>query len=321
MADSGHFGFPALPKFPRTLKTGIGAYFVTNTLKYNKKPSNFVSQRLVTKSLILTLLLVKGRNVIRSITRACVICRRKSRARPQMMGQLPAERVTPGSVLDKVGVNYAGPIYTKIGAVRRPTIVKSVFVSLSVKAIHLEAVSDLSADAFLACLRRFTAGWGKPVLIWSDHGTNFTGTARLLSELHQFLHERDTERIVASFCTSQGTTWDFIPEHAPHYGGLWEAAVKSTKKHLSRIVGNARLSFEELTTVLCQIEAAGPSFHYLVMETTLKSWHLDTSYWTTARSHPRSWHSWSPHLVPATLATLSMSSPTLLEMLVSRIPH
>ena len=32
-------------------------------------------------------------------------------------------------------------------------------------------------------------------------------------------------------------------------------AVKSTKKHLSCIVGNARLSFEELTTVLCQIEA------------------------------------------------------------------
>ena len=103
-----------------------------------------------------------------------------------MMGQLPAERVTPGSVFDKVGVDYAGPIYTKIGAVRRPKIVKSyiaVFVSLSVKAVHLEAVSDLSADAFLACLRRFTARQGKPVLIWSDHGTNFTGTAHLLSEL------------------------------------------------------------------------------------------------------------------------------------------
>ena len=202
--------------------------------------------------------LVKGRNVIRSLTRACVICRRKSRAKPQMMGQSPAERVTPGSVFDKVGVDYAGSIYTKIGAVRRPKIVKSyiaVFVSLSVKAVHLEAVSDLSADAFLACLRRFTARRGKPVLIWSDHGTNFTGTARLLSELHQFLHERETEKIVASFCTSQGITWDFIPEHAPHFGGLWEAAVKSTKKHLSRIVGNARLSFEELTTVLCQIEA------------------------------------------------------------------
>ena len=38
---------------------------------------------------------------------------------------------------------------------RRPTIVKAyvaVVVSLSVKAVHLEAVSDLTAEAFLACM-------------------------------------------------------------------------------------------------------------------------------------------------------------------------
>ena len=34
-----------------------------------------------------------------------------------MMGQLPAERVTLGSVFDKVGVDYVGLVYTKIGAV------------------------------------------------------------------------------------------------------------------------------------------------------------------------------------------------------------
>ena len=72
------------------------------------------------------------------------------------MGQLPPERVTPDSVFNRVGVDYANPIYTKLGAVQRPTIIKAymaVFVSLSVKAVHLEAVSDLSAEAFLACLR------------------------------------------------------------------------------------------------------------------------------------------------------------------------
>ena len=172
------------------------------------------------------------------------------------MGQLPAERVTPGSVFDKVGVDYAGPVYTKIGPVRKPTIVKTyvaVFVSLSVKAVHLEAVSDLSTGAFLACLRRFIARRGKPVFIWSDHGTNFVGAAHLLSELHRFLRKQDTA--VTRFCVSQGITWDFIPERAPHFGGLWEAAVKSMKKHLTRIVGNVKLNFEELTTVLCQIEA------------------------------------------------------------------
>ncbi len=48
---------------------------------------------------------------------------------------------------------------------------------------------------------------------------------------------------------------EFLPEYAPHFGGLWESAVKSMKTHLKRIVGNAKLSFEELTTILTQVEA------------------------------------------------------------------
>ena len=72
-----------------------------------------------------------------------------------MLGQLPIERLTPGPVFNKVGVDYAGPLLIKYGHVRKPTIVKSyicVSVSLTVKAVHLELVSDLTADAFIACL-------------------------------------------------------------------------------------------------------------------------------------------------------------------------
>ena len=53
----------------------------------------------------------------------------------------------------------------------------------------------------------------------------------------------------------QGIDWSFIPEWAPHFSGLREAAIKSTKKHLTRVVGNVKLTFEELCTVLSQIEA------------------------------------------------------------------
>ena len=157
-----------------------------------------------------------------------------------------------------VGVDYAGPLYLKHGYVRKPTIVKayvSVFVSLSVKAVHLELVSDLTSEAFLACLRRFISRRGKPTLIWSDHGSNFVGASRQLRELYKFLQLQMSEGKIADFCGMQGIMWDFIPERAPHFGGLWEAAVKSLKKHLSRVVGNVKLTFEELTTVLVQIEA------------------------------------------------------------------
>ncbi len=203
--------------------------------------------------------IVGGRKVIRSVTRKCITCRRYSaKPQPQMFGQLPIERVTPGPVFDKVGVDYAGPVLIKYGYVRKPTIVKayvSVFVSLTVKAVHLELVSDLTSDAFIACLRRFIARRGCPSLIWSDWGTNFVGAAREIKELYHFLQEQRTQDAVASFLSAQNITWKFIPQHAPHFGGLWEAAVKSMKTHLRRVVGDVKLTFEEFSTVLTQIEA------------------------------------------------------------------
>lgn len=60
---------------------------------------------------------------------------------------------------------------------------------------------------------------------------------------------------VETFLRNQGISWNFIPSNAPHFGGLWEAAVKSAKYHVARIVDKAHLTFEELQTVLCEIEA------------------------------------------------------------------
>ena len=54
---------------------------------------------------------------------------------------------------------------------------------MSVKAVHIELVSELTTKAFLACLRRFIARCGKPRVVWSDHGTNFVGASRELKEL------------------------------------------------------------------------------------------------------------------------------------------
>ena len=214
---------------------------------------------LVTSSLSCRFHFVYSRKIIRSVIRGCVTCRRDStRPRPQLLGQLPLERVTPGPIFDKVGVDYAGPICIKLGHVRKPTFVKSyicVFVSLSVKAVHLEAVTDLTTEAFLATLRRFVSRRGKPSLIMSDHGSNFLGAARELKELFEFLSSQKAQGTISDFCSTQCIDWQFIPEHAPHFGGIWEAAVKSLKNHLRRVTANVKLTFEELTTLLTQIEA------------------------------------------------------------------
>lgn len=41
----------------------------------------------------------------------------------------------------------------------------------------------------------------------------------------------------------------------PYFGGMWEVRVKSIKINLKREVGDSTLTYEELCTVLCQIEA------------------------------------------------------------------
>ena len=55
---------------------------------------------------------------------------------------------------------------------------------------------------------------------------------------------------MSEFCSSRCIEWKYIPERSPHFGGLWESAVKSTKTRET-----VKLTFEEFTTVLAQVEA------------------------------------------------------------------
>ena len=60
---------------------------------------------------------------------------------------------------------------------------------------------------------------------------------------------------VQDHLTTEGCDWKFIPTHAPHLGGLWEAAGKSVKYHLRRTLGAQIATYEELNTLLTEIEA------------------------------------------------------------------
>ena len=76
------------------------------------------------------------------------------------MGEPPQARSRPAPTFSQVGVDFAGPISLKLGHTRKPVIVKAyigLFVCLVTKAVHIELVSDLSTDDFLAAFRRFVA--------------------------------------------------------------------------------------------------------------------------------------------------------------------
>ncbi|XP_037960385.1 uncharacterized protein LOC119689587 [Teleopsis dalmanni] len=129
----------------------------------------------------------------------------------------------------------------------------AVFICMATKAIHLEAVSDLSTDAFLAALRRFFGRGGKSSQLYSDNGTNFVGTAKKLDgEYEKAIRNLPS---IAGTLAAEKITWHFIPPGGLHFGGIWEAAVKSMKHYLRCVIGEVKLTYEEMSTLLIQVEA------------------------------------------------------------------
>lgn len=199
-----------------------------------------------------------GLKEIKRIIRKCHTCYRfKAIVSQQIMAHLPKDRVQPSRPFSKVGVDFGGPLFIKSSKLRRSSLTKcyiALFVCLATKAVHIELVSDLSTDAFILTLKRFISRRGNPAVIYSDNATNFAGAKNKIKELYNlFLNTRFTE--VTNFLNTKEIQWLFIPPRSPHWGGLWEAAIKGTKYHLTRIVGQAHLTFEELSTILAQIEA------------------------------------------------------------------
>lgn len=202
--------------------------------------------------------IVQGRNTIKSCLHSCVICfRYRKQPLRQLMGSLPAFRVQEHRPFTYTGVDFAGYFDIKTSSRRNAPFTKAyvaVFICLTTKAMHLEVVSSLSTEAFLMAFRRFLSRKLIPAHMYSDRGTNFIGASNELPRLFQQAMAEQTVEI-RQYLATQQIEWHMIPAHAPHFGGLWEAGVKSIKYHLKRTLGEAKLNFEEFTTIIAQIEA------------------------------------------------------------------
>lgn len=196
-----------------------------------------------------------GRSLVKQVVRQCIRCFRfNATPTTYLMGNLPECRVTPQRPFYNVGVDFCGPFLIKDRLTRNYKVMKvyvCLFVCLATKAIHLELVNSLSTEAFLSTLRRFFSRRGLSSNIYSDHGTNFVGAK---NELDKFLSKHNEHEIQSSL-SQDNVKWHFIPPHSPHFGGIWEAGVKSTKFHLKRTLSQVPLCYEDFLTVLNQVEA------------------------------------------------------------------
>ena len=123
-----------------------------------------------------------------------------------------------------------------------------MFTCCVVRALHLDLVPDMTTSTFLRCFKRFVARRGFPRKILSDNGKTFEAASRTICEV---LEHPD----VQAYMSGHGIEWQFNLPKAPWRGGVFERMVRSTKRCLRKMIGQAKLSYDELVTVLAEVEA------------------------------------------------------------------
>ncbi|XP_023230433.1 uncharacterized protein LOC111630550 [Centruroides sculpturatus] len=171
------------------------------------------------------------------------------------LGNLPYERVNQNYVFNCTGIDFYGHFLIKYKNQRINTYNKiyvCIFICFVTRAIHLETVSDLTSDSFIATLKRFFSRHGKSAKLFTDNAKTFIGAQAELKQLYNMVNKPNEK--LANYLSSENIQWNFNPPRAPNFSGLWEAGVKSFKYHLKRVVGGTILTLEEFLTITNQIK-------------------------------------------------------------------
>ena len=112
----------------------------------------------------------------------------------------------------------------------------ALYTCASTSAVHLDLVPALDAQSFIKSLKRCLAHRGVNKLFVSDNAKTFKS-----QDIQQFVR-------------NHGIEWKFNMLQSPWWGGFFERMVRCTKGCSKKTLGSTRLTYEELITVLTEIE-------------------------------------------------------------------
>ena len=111
-----------------------------------------------------------------------------------------------------------------------------LFTCAATRGVHLELCPDMSTPCLIRCLKRFISRRGKFNMAISDNFQTF-----ISNELKRFL-------------LIEQIKWNYILPKSPWWGAFYEHLIRIIKEALKKVVGKAKLSYEEMETVLGEIE-------------------------------------------------------------------
>ena len=203
----------------------------------------------------------QGRAFVRRFINQCVLCRRYAASSYNIPPPpLPRFRVKESNPFTTIGVDYAGPLVIKHYAHTSSQGTQNTYTTYNGKAwvclftcsvsraVHFEIVTDLTPLSFLRCLKRFVSRRGFPSCIISDNGSTFKSASK---ELLKTVNHPEVKK----YLFDVSIKWIFNVERAPWWGGFFERMVQLMKRCFRKLVGRARLSYEELYTAVTEVEA------------------------------------------------------------------
>ena len=183
----------------------------------------------------------RGKSFVKHVLLPCRKCKEYN-SRPYSYPEtpnLPHLRLRDDVPFSGTGVDYFGPLYCRDIFAKNSQMYKCwvvLYTCASTRGVILDVVHSNHSQTFINSFRRFIARRGCPVTVLSDNGKSF------IAENTQ------------SFVAMKNVDWKFNIESAPWYGGFWERLVQSVKRCIKKTLSKSKLSYEELQTVLLEIE-------------------------------------------------------------------
>ncbi|KAL9979032.1 hypothetical protein ACROYT_G016624 [Oculina patagonica] len=126
----------------------------------------------------------KGRQYVKMVLHQCDVCKKKEGLAysPPPTADLPESRVSGAPAFSHVGIDFAGPVYIKGTSGMKKSYI-CLFTCATSTAVHLELTPDLSTQAFIRNLKRFTGRCGTLVSITTDNAKTFKRANKELARL------------------------------------------------------------------------------------------------------------------------------------------
>eukprot|EP00112_Aurelia_sp_Birch-Aquarium-sp1_P023683 Seg714.2 transcript_id=Seg714.2/GoldUCD/mRNA.D3Y31 product="hypothetical protein" protein_id=Seg714.2/GoldUCD/D3Y31 len=127
--------------------------------------------------------ITQGSRYVKRVIENCGSCRRQHAAAcSQKMGDLPKERVQSSLAFTHVGMDIAGPLYTRTKNYVHKAYI-CLFTFASSRMIHLELTYRLNTDDFLQAFCRMINRRGLCQSLQSDNAKTFKAADRTLQQL------------------------------------------------------------------------------------------------------------------------------------------